>query len=87
MVVNTKNDSSKVSSHTPVLIMKDETVDVEGWETDTVSIDYFSEDPQNSITNNSAIIKPHTIILFVPGNPGCVGWYKKFLYSIVESLG
>ena len=45
------------------------------WPTDTVQIDHV------------ALERPHTLILFVPGNPGCVGWYHRMLSSIVKRLG
>lgn len=27
------------------------------------------------------------MILFIPGNPGCIGWYTKFLASIISRIG
>jgi len=34
-----------------------------------------------------SIIVPHTIFMFIPGNPGCVGWYIDMLCTIVKQLG
>jgi hypothetical protein len=44
-----------------------------GWPTDTLSIDLVSP--------------AHTLILFIPGNPGVVHWYTTFLTRIVQQLG
>lgn len=49
------------------------------WPTDTASIAYHSK--------NGDQICPHTILLFVPGNPGCIGWYLAMLHSIIQRLG
>ena len=38
------------------------------WPTDTVEIDYI--DPKDS----TRVERPHTILIFFPGNPGLVGW-------------
>mmetsp|Transcript_24787 Transcript_24787/g.72613 ORF Transcript_24787/g.72613 Transcript_24787/m.72613 type:complete len:368 (-) Transcript_24787:224-1327(-) len=48
------------------------------WPTDVVRIDHVFA---------GKVIIPETVILFVPGNPGLVGWYKKMLVSIIEELG
>ncbi len=48
------------------------------WPTDTASIAYHSQNGE---------ICPNTILLFVPGNPGCVGWYLDMLHSIIKRLG
>jgi hypothetical protein len=44
-----------------------------GWPTDTLSIDLVSP--------------AHTLILFIPGNPGVIHWYTSFLTRIVQQLG
>ena len=36
---------------------------------------------------NYSRVEPHTAFIFVPGNPGCIGWYMPFLESIVTQLG
>lgn len=53
-----------------------------GWPTDTVSVDY-------NVTENSTWHqkRPHTIIVFIPGNPGCIGWYIPNLVDLVSALG
>jgi len=38
-------------------------------------------------SNNKYYQTPHTILIFVPGNPGCIGWYKSTLSTLVERLG
>ncbi len=70
-----------------------------GWPTDAVFIDHCNaknaEDDsalrQNSSLHNRAprrdCCKPHTLLLFVPGNPGVVHWYTVFLTRVVERLG
>ena len=67
---------------------------ISGWQTDVVSIDHHHHhDYHTSLTDNhttattSTILYPHTIFLFIPGNPGCVEWYIDMLYKIVETLG
>ena len=63
----------------PILELKKEVTPIAGIKTDTISINY---------TQNNQTIQPHTILLFVPGNPGCIGWYSKpFLYNIIQKLG
>ena len=60
------------------------------WPTDLVSIDYTTSCPASSSYRASfgnLCRYPHTVIMFVPGNPGCVNWYVKMLTSIVERLG
>lgn len=59
--------------------VKEDVVNICGWPTDTVSIDYRNKDNE--------VIPAHTLILFVPGNPGCIGWYQKLLFQIIEKLG
>mmetsp|Transcript_21670 Transcript_21670/g.30373 ORF Transcript_21670/g.30373 Transcript_21670/m.30373 type:complete len:290 (+) Transcript_21670:3-872(+) len=62
-----------------------------GWPTDVVEIDHhfrgvrasLSQDEYTSATNKT----PHSLILFVPGNPGAVGWYIPMLEDIVKTLG
>lgn len=51
-------------------------VDLLGWPTDVVSIDHLTQ--QSDV---------HTYILFVPGNPGLVGWYIPPLEQILQQLG
>mmetsp|Transcript_3297 Transcript_3297/g.6407 ORF Transcript_3297/g.6407 Transcript_3297/m.6407 type:complete len:375 (+) Transcript_3297:82-1206(+) len=72
-----------------------------GWPTDTVSIDYKYDDKAAHARGNDACtsstdvdacasttdIRPHTVLLFVPGNPGCIGWYTKLLVEAVRRLG
>ena len=64
----------------PRLVVKETVQDISGWPTDTLSIDYDRR-------SDGLGPYPQTVILFVPGNPGCVGWYKKMLVALVERLG
>ena len=56
-------------------IVTKDVVKMLGWPTDVVSIDFAEAKP------------PHTYLLFVPGNPGLVGWYIPALVSILQQLG
>jgi hypothetical protein len=47
-----------------------------GWPTDTLSISY-----------NAPASTTHTLLLFIPGNPGVIHWYTTFLTRIVQKLG
>lgn len=53
------------------------------WPTDTFEIDHYNLDSPPSSTP----IYPHTVLLFVPGNPGCAGWYIPMLKTVVQRLG
>ena len=55
-------------------IVTEKVVTILDWPTDAVSIDYVD-------------IRPHTYLIFIPGNPGLVGWYIPALASILQSLG
>lgn len=47
-----------------------------GWPTDVLIID-----------DSNALNTPHTIILFIPGNPGVIHWYADSLLEITKRLG
>jgi hypothetical protein len=49
-----------------------------GWPTDVLSIDHI-------VSQNGP--NPHTLLLFIPGNPGVIHWYVDFLLRIVQHLG
>ena len=63
----------------PFLLVKQDVANIKNWPTDTLCIDYYDK--------RHKLIEPHTILLFLPGNPGCIGWYSTFLKTIVENLG
>jgi hypothetical protein len=48
-----------------------------GWPTDVVAIDHDS----------SESTQPHTLLLFIPGNPGVIHWYVDFLCQVLCNLG
>jgi pimeloyl-ACP methyl ester carboxylesterase len=52
----------------------EDVVDLLGWPTDIVSIDYSGENA-------------HTTIVFIPGNPGCCAWYTPLIRILVTKLG
>jgi hypothetical protein len=65
-----------------------------GWPTDTYEIDphcscYEHSSPAQEQQDPllPARVNPHTVLMFVPGNPGCAGWYVKMLTSVIEQLG
>jgi pimeloyl-ACP methyl ester carboxylesterase len=50
-----------------------------GWPSDTFSVDFRAgHDLQNF---------PHTVLVFIPGNPGLVEWYLPMFLQLVERLG
>lgn len=67
---------------------------IAGWPTDTISINHFdceankrpNKDAEDVFSTGS-IVPPHTVLLFVPGNPGFCGWYKKLLVQICQRMG
>ena len=61
------------------LVVTNELKQILHFPTDTVAIDYVDE--------NGATCTPHTIIVFVPGNPGLVNWYVPMLKELVNRLG
>jgi pimeloyl-ACP methyl ester carboxylesterase len=48
-----------------------------GWPTDTVSIDFHTYSRED----------PHTVLIFIPGNPGQCDWYVSDLVTLVTMLG
>lgn len=65
-----------------------------GWPTDTLTIDDDDDDDddlyQNDVHSTSRHDKnaaTHTLLIFIPGNPGVIHWYTQFLVRIVEQLG
>jgi pimeloyl-ACP methyl ester carboxylesterase len=62
-------------------IVKEEVVTLAGWPTDIVRVDHPA-------SNTSRQQHPRrTILVFIPGNPGCIGWYQQNLVELVERLG
>ncbi len=51
-----------------------------GWPTECFHLDWYD------VTTNRKI-SPHTVLMFVPGNPGCSGWYIQLLKMIMQRLG
>ena len=73
--------------------VREERVCLSGWPTDTLSIDHAaacgqsSSDDVASSGSGAAVAKAHTLLLFVPGNPGVIHWYVDTLAQIVNHLG
>ena len=58
----------------PLIHTDEKELTILGWPTDTVSVQHDND-------------KPHTLLIFVPGNPGCIGWYTLNLVELVTRLG
>lgn len=54
------------------------------WPTDTFEVDHYKH---TTTPTSSTPMYPHTVLMFVPGNPGCAGWYIAMLESVVKRLG
>jgi hypothetical protein len=75
-----------MSATTPSV--REEVIDIAGWPTDTVAVEYIHLDTTTTTTTTTSPQKPpHTILIFVPGNPGCIGWYTPNLIELVTRLG
>lgn len=61
-------------------------VEVSGCLTDTFSIDHYTK-VGNKYSSSHTKCDAHTVILFIPGNPGAAGWYINMLKEVVEKLG
>ena len=53
-----------------------------GWPTAALEIDHI-----NSSDNDAHHQSPHTLIIFIPGNPGVIHWYIDIICQIVDQLG
>lgn len=74
------------SQRTPpkLLQVRERLITLCGWPTDSVEMDYYSSSPSSSSSKPDL---PHTIVVFFPGNPGCIGWYTSHLQEWVHRLG
>ena len=56
-----------------------------GWPSDTFSVDFRAADD----TGRGQDLRnfPHTVLVFIPGNPGLVEWYLPMFVQLVERLG
>ena len=59
----------------PIVVTED-VMTILDWPTDVVSIDY-----------DDGGRPPHTYLIFIPGNPGLVGWYIPALTLILRNIG
>lgn len=64
------------------VVQKKERIDLLGWPTDVVSVDATAKKEDDDEDN---II--HTVIIFIPGNPGQYNWYSSDFREILSSLG
>ena len=74
-----------MSATTPSV--REEVIDIASWPTDTVAVEYIHLDTTTTTTTTSPQKPPHTILIFVPGNPGCIGWYTPNLIELVTRFG
>ena len=51
-----------------------------GWPTESFSIDLCSSATEKPVS-------PHTILVFIPGNPGLMEWYIPMFQALVQRLG
>lgn len=75
------NDTSKA-----ILTSEYKTLLVHGYPTKTFAVD-FVKPPTAGATQGSTRVFPHTVLVFIPGNPGLVDWYLRSFESIVDRLG
>jgi pimeloyl-ACP methyl ester carboxylesterase len=54
-----------------------------GWPSDTFSVDFCAAGAGESHLKQF----PHTVLVFIPGNPGLVEWYLPMFTQLVERLG
>ena len=66
----------------PGLSVAERNMSICGWPTDTLQIDHII-----SSDNDAHHQSPHTLIIFIPGNPGVIHWYIDILCQIVDQLG
>lgn len=69
----------------PLLHTRKEVRTILNWPTETVSIDYCIVGGAHN--EEQVPIPSHTVLLFIPGNPGCIEWYIPLLKDLIESLG
>ena len=58
------------------------TLNLLGWPTDSFAIDFIKQNPQQQQQQHV-----HTVLVFVPGNPGLVEWYIPFFQQLLQALG
>lgn len=54
--------------------VREDVINLLGWPTDMISIDHSGD-------------TAHTIIVFLPGNPGCCAWYTPLVRTLIAKLG
>lgn len=69
-------------------LVRKKVVTILGWRTDSISVDFPKPNkPTSALSVDPHVDVPHTVIVFVPGNPGCVDWYIPTLVKLVTKLG
>lgn len=78
MSTDHQDDTSQEQCH-GLSVVEDRSC-IAGWPTDTLSIDHI-------IKSDYDVPHTHTIIVFIPGNPGVIHWYTDTLAQIVQQVG
>ena len=76
----------------PGLSVSEDRVCICGWLTDTLTIDRQNSSDEKTTCASSNNIKntgteAHTLIFFIPGNPGVIHWYTDLVAQIINGLG
>mmetsp|Transcript_27565 Transcript_27565/g.66333 ORF Transcript_27565/g.66333 Transcript_27565/m.66333 type:complete len:380 (+) Transcript_27565:80-1219(+) len=75
----------------PNLSVIEDQVCICGWQTDTLLINqgqrHSTDDDDVSSRRNQRNSSAHTLIIFIPGNPGVIHWYTDLLAQIINHLG
>lgn len=70
------------------VVLREQVVTLEGWPTEIMSVDVDHSQASTKSTSKQATDRPHTLLVFFPGNPGCVGWYAPtILVEMIKRLG
>mmetsp|Transcript_23604 Transcript_23604/g.35434 ORF Transcript_23604/g.35434 Transcript_23604/m.35434 type:complete len:370 (-) Transcript_23604:47-1156(-) len=83
------DDSSRfasVNQHYDAIIHEEEEI-ICGWPTDSVTINAHVHDDDSSSNSAMKVDEVQTVLFFIPGNPGCVGWYIRFLANVISKIG
>ena len=70
--------SIMTTSNTPLIRVEKRRRVISTWPTDTYDFDFYV---------GKRPLQHHTVFLFVPGNPGCSGWYVNMLKMVLEKMG
>eukprot|EP00579_Thalassiosira_antarctica_P015731 CAMPEP_0201935128 /NCGR_PEP_ID=MMETSP0903-20130614/34901_1 /ASSEMBLY_ACC=CAM_ASM_000552 /TAXON_ID=420261 /ORGANISM="Thalassiosira antarctica, Strain CCMP982" /LENGTH=154 /DNA_ID=CAMNT_0048475489 /DNA_START=60 /DNA_END=521 /DNA_ORIENTATION=+ len=69
------------------LAVSEDRVCICGWPTDTLVIDRHDGNFDAISSHNNENAATHTLLLFIPGNPGVIHWYTDLLVQIIKRVG